>query len=111
MPSWVAIACLTWATSSTSSARVCTRTLPSPMVVTVSSSLSGSPSCSTAARTSSTVVAVTAVGAWKSAPPRNSMPRFSPRIAMARTQTNSSTAVKVYQVRRLPTISKERSPV
>ena len=99
----MAIACLTWLTWSVVRLGVCTRTVPSPMVVTVSSSMSGSPSASTAERTSSTVVAVTCTGAWKSAPPRNSMPKFSPRMAIARTATRRIPAVIVNQSFALPT--------
>ena len=45
----------------------------------------------TLARTSSTVFAWMVIGAWKSVPPVNSMPRLRPRISSASTETATIT--------------------
>ncbi len=105
-PASLAIADRTFGTSLTgSSVRVCTRTWSLPTVVTVASSRSGTPEFVTASCMSVTVVSVTAVWTWKSAPPSNSMPHWNPRIPMDSRETAIRIAEMTYQRRRWPTKS------
>ena len=72
------------------------------MVLTIESSRSGRPVRSKASRIESTVEEVTVVGARKSAPPRNSMPKARPRISSAATESVIRIAESRYHRRRRP---------
>jgi hypothetical protein len=103
IPTSPAIAVRTTGTSVVESrGRVCTRTWLSPMVLTMESSRSGRPVWSKASRIESTVEEVTVVGALKSAPPRNSMPKTSPRTSRAITESAIRIADSRYHRRRRP---------
>jgi len=74
------------------------------MVVTLRSSPAMF-SAATADLTSSIVVAVTFTGAWKSAPPVNSMPQLMPRNPSAAMEIRMMTPEIRYHRLRLPTKS------
>ena len=83
-----------------STSSVVTRMISLPSAVTVEGC---TPVSSTAVRAWSIVQDVE--DTWYSAPPVNSMPRFSPRVASESNEMSTSTAEIAYQRRRLPTMS------